>query len=434
MKRIRIEEIKTETEVLIEGYIETIRDLKSMMFIVMRDVSGLAQVTIEKEGHQSMVETLKGVGVGSVISVLGIAKEAPNVRHGGFEIIPTELKVLSVAEVSPIDKQSSQSLKMDYRWIDLRDEKKYLIFKVQTTMEQAMQQWFTTHGFMGIHTPHITPFITEGEGSEVFKLDYFGQKAYLTQSSQLFKQCAMASGFERTFEIGPCFRANKSFTSRHDTEFIQIDAEISYVTSHHDVMDIEEEWVKYFCKAIEEKHGAEIKKLYGIDFVAPTVKFPRIPLREAFKMIKEEKGYEVPTEGKEDLDPMGEQLICEIAKEKFGSDFVFITDFPFESRAFYSMKKEGDEEISKSFDLLFKGLEVTSGAQREHRYEQLKEQLKEKGIRPESMDYYTQFFKYGCPPHGGFGFGPTRFLKMLFETPSVKEVTFLFRGPDRMAP
>lgn len=433
MKRSKIKELQIGREVLVEGYVETIRQLKYMEFIVLRDISGLAQISIEKEKCPEIMKKIKGLTTGSVISVIGIVEKAERVKPGGFEILPKKIEILSLAELSPIGKESSQSLRMDYRWIDLRDEKKYLIFKVQTTMERAMQDWFVEHGFIGIHTPHITPFITEGEGSEVFKLDYFGQKAYLTQSSQLFKQCAMASGFDRTFEIGPCFRANKSFTSRHDTEFIQVDAEISYVKSHHDVMDIEEAWVKHFCKAIEEKHGEEISQFYGIQFKAPDYDFPRIPLRKALELIEKEKGYKVPTEGKEDLDPMGEKLICEIVKEKYGSDFVFITDFPFESRAFYSMKQD-DGELSKSFDLLYKGLEITSGAQREHRYDVLKEQLEEKGIDPESMEYYSQFFKYGCPPHGGFGFGPTRFLKTLFDLPSVKDVTFLFRGPDRMAP
>ncbi len=430
---MRISEIKPG-EVEFQGWIENLRDKKSMQFVVIRDLSGKIQITVVKDEHPEIAEIFSHATLESTVRVKGTAVKNDYVKLGGIEIIPNKVELTSHADALPIGSDSSIDQRLDYRWIDLREEKKALTFRVETTMERAMQEWFVNNNFIGIHTPHITPYITEGEGSEVFKLDYFGQKAYLTQSSQLFKQCAMASGFERTFEIGPCFRANKSFTSRHDTEFIQVDAEISFINSHNDVMDIEEAWVKYFCKAIEEKHHDEILEHYGIDFKAPDYKFPRIPLREAFKLIKEEKGYEVPVVGKEDLDPMGEQLISEIVKERYGSDFVFITDFPFKSRAFYSMKQQENPELSKTFDLLYKGLEVTSGAQREHRYDILKSQLAEKGINPENMDFYTRFFKYGCPPHGGFGFGPTRFLKTLFNTPSVKEVTFLFRGPNRLDP
>jgi len=431
MERKLIKNIKAGEKVLVEGWIEHIRDQKTMQFVIMKDISGKVQITVEKQKLSQMAQEFKELIAGSVVSVEGYVQEAPFVKLGGVEILPEKMEVLSHAKVSPIDSDSAQDLRMDYRWIDLRDEKKTFVFKVQTTLEQALQKWFVDHGFMSLHTPHITAFSSEG-GSEVFEIkNYFGKKAYLTQSSQLFKQCAMASGFDRTFEIGPCFRANKSFTSRHDTEFIQMDAEISYIKSHHDVMTIEEELIKYFCEEIEKIHGEDIKKYYGIEFSAPKVPFPRIALRDAYKMLAEEKGYEVPEVGKEDL---GERLICELVKEKYGSDFVFITDFPFAARAFYTMKREDEPELSKSFDLLYKGLEITSGAQREHRAQILKEQIAEKGIEPKDMEFYTQFFEYGCPPHGGFGLGLTRFLTKLFEVPSVKDVTFLFRGPDRIAP
>ena len=433
MKRTYIKEL-TEGKCLVKGYIETIRDQKYMQFIVLRDITGSVQITIIKKEQPEIAEVVSGLTVHSFVTIEGECKIVPQVKLGGKEILPTKLTILSVAKTLPITPESSQDLKMDYRWIDLRDEKKVFFFQTQASIELAMRQWAIAHGFIEIHTPHITAFSSEG-GSEVFEIkNYFGQKAYLTQSSQLFKQCAIASGFERTFEIGPCFRANPSFTSRHDTEFIQVDMEVAFIESHHDVMDIEEEWVKYFTKAIEEKHGEKMKELFGIEFKAPTVKFPRISLLEAYELLKKEKGYEVPREAKGDLDPEAERLLCEISKEKWGSDFMFVTDFPAKARAFYSMKHEDDSTLSKSFDLLYKGLEVTSGAQREHRTEILKGQISAKGTDPKAMEFYTQFFEYGCPPHGGFGFGITRFLMKLFETSSVKDVTFLFRGPNRLAP
>lgn len=433
MKRIYIKDLK-QGKCLVKGYVETIRDQKTMQFLVLRDVSGAVQITVFKLEQPTLAEIVSKLTPHSFIDVEGECKIAPQVKIGGKEILPTKIVVQSIAQILPITAESGQDLRMDYRWIDLRDEKKQFVFKVQTSIELAMREWALKHGFTEIHTPHITAFTSEG-GSEVFEIkNYFGQKAYLTQSSQLFKQCAIASGFDRTFEIGPCFRANPSFTSRHDTEFIQVDVEIAHVESHHDVMDVEEQWVKYFTKTIEKHYGSKLKELFGIDFKAPTMKFPRITLLEAYKLLEAERGYKVPREVKGDLDPEGEKLICEIMKEKTGCDFVFVTDYLAKARAFYTMRHEEQPEVSKGFDLLYKGLEVTSGAQREHRSERLKKQIAEKGIDPKKMEFYTQFFEYGCPPHGGFGFGITRFLMKLFEQGSVKDVTFLFRGPSRLAP
>lgn len=435
MKQTKIcDLLPSETEVTVQAWVETIRDQKAMQFVVLRDSTGKVQLTIEKLSHPQIATQIEQLFIGSVISVTAKVVLAPTVKLGKIELIPSALTVLSAAKASPLTPDSGLELRQDYRWIELRDPKKAFFFKLQTVTEMAMREWAFMHSFKEIHTPHITAFSSEG-GSEVFEIkNYFGQKAYLTQSSQLYKQCAMASGLERTFEIGPCFRANPSFTSRHDTEFIQVDMELSFVTSHHDVMDTEEEWVKYFTKKIETELGEEIKQLFGLEFKAQSVTIPRVTLIEAYELIEKEKGYKVPKASKGDLDPEGEKLICEIAKQKFGSDFVFVTDFPAAARAFYTMKREDNPLLTKSFDLLYKGVEVTSGAQREHRPEQLKAQIAEKGIDPANMQFYTQFFEYGCPPHGGYGFGITRFMMRALEVASVKEVTFLYRGPSRLAP
>ncbi len=264
--------------------------------------------------------------------------------------------------------------------------------------------------------------------------NYFGQKAYLTQSPQLYKQMSMMAGFDRTFEIGEYFRANPSFTSRHDTEFTGIDVEVSFIESHHDVMDIEEALLAHIINGVKSEFNDEYNKYFGRDIVSLDYKIPRISLHDAYRILKEEKHYEVPRALKGDLDPDGEKLICEYVKEKYGSDFVFIIDFPAKARAFYSMKKDDDKELTKTYDLLFKGIEITSGAQREHRYDELKKNIAENGIKPETMSDYLEFFKYGAPTHGGFGLGITRTLVKLFDLPSVKDVTFLFRGPNRLKP
>lgn len=432
MKRTYIKDL-TEGQCKIKGMVETIRD-KKIMFIVIRDVTGAVQVTIEKDKCPEVYAEAKKLTPHSFVSVEGECVFSTYVRNGGKEIYPTALEIMSIADVLPIQADSGQDLRMDYRWIDLRDEKKLFMFKIQTAFEKYAVEFFNKNNFIEIHTPKITALSSEG-GSEVFELkDYFGQKACLTQSPQLYKQMSMMAGFDKTFEIGEYFRANPSFTSRHDTEFTGIDVEISCIESHHEVMDVEEALLSYIIKGIKNEFNDEYKKYFGKDVLDMDVKIPRIPLYEVYRILKEEKNYEVPRALKGDLDPDGEKLICQYVKEKYNSDFVFIVDFPAKARAFYSMKHEDNPELTKTYDLLFRGIEITSGAQREHRYEQLKQNITEQGIDPESMHEYLEFFRYGAPTHGGFGLGLTRTLVRLFELPSVKDVTFLFRGPNRLKP
>lgn len=432
MKRTYIKDL-TEGQCKIKGMVETIRD-KKIIFIVIRDVTGAVQVTIEKDKCPEVYAEAKKLTPHSFVSVEGECVFSTYVRNGGKEIYPTALEIMSIADVLPIQADSGQDLRMDYRWIDLRDEKKLFMFKIQTAFEKYAVEFFNKNNFIEIHTPKITALSSEG-GSEVFELkDYFGQKACLTQSPQLYKQMSMMAGFDKTFEIGEYFRANPSFTSRHDTEFTGIDVEISYIESHHEVMDVEEALLSYIIKGIKNEFNDEYKKYFGKDVLDMDVKIPRIPLYEVYRILKEEKNYEVPRALKGDLDPDGEKLICQYVKEKYNSDFVFIVDFPAKARAFYSMKHEDNPELTKTYDLLFRGIEITSGAQREHRYEQLKQNIAEQGIDPESMHEYLEFFRYGAPTHGGFGLGLTRTLVRLFELPSVKDVTFLFRGPNRLKP
>lgn len=432
MKRTYIKDL-TEGEVTIKGMVETIRD-KKIMFLVIRDITGFVQVTIVKDECPEVYEIAKQLTPHSFVSVTGKCVFSEYVRNGGKEIYPTKMEIMSISDVLPIDANSGQDLRMDYRWIDLRDEKKQFLFKIETAFERLAIEYFNQNGFIEIHTPKITALSSEG-GSEVFHLkDYFGQEACLTQSPQLYKQMSMMAGFDKTFEIGEYFRANPSFTSRHDTEFTGIDVEVSFIESHHEVMDIEEELLKYIIHGIKQQYNEQYKHYFGKDIIEINVKIPRISLYEVYRILNEEKNYIVPRELKGDLDPDGEKLICEYVKEKYGSEFVFITDFPAKARAFYSMKHEDNPELTKTYDLLYRGIEITSGAQREHRYEQLKANIAEQGIDPESMHEYLEFFRYGAPTHGGFGLGLTRTLVKLFELPSVKDVTFLFRGPNRLKP
>ena len=433
MTRTYIKDLKSGHKVEIAGFIDTVRNQKSIMFIVLKDITGRVQVTVYKPELPEIAAKLEPLQVGAVISITGEVKHAPNVKLGGIEVVPADVTVLSTALPSPINEKTGPDMAMDYRWIDLRDDKKRAVFQVMSIGELAFRNWFLSNGFIECHTPKITAFSSEG-GSEVFELKYYDKKAYLTQSPQLFKQMAMAAGFERFFEIGAQYRAEKSYTSRHASESFALDFEMSYIRDHHDVMDLEETMIKAVLAEIEQKAGHILRDTLGIDFHAQTAKFPRITLEESYDLLKKERNYDVPRASKGDLDPEGERLLCEISKEKYGSDFIFITDFPAATRAFYSMRHDDNPKLCRSFDLLYKGLEINSGAQREHNPEKLKENMVAKGINPKDMAFYIQFFEYGCPPHGGIGLGLGRFFARLMDLPALRDATFLFRGPDRLAP
>jgi aspartyl-tRNA synthetase len=267
--------------------------------------------------------------------------------------------------------------------------------------------------------------------AELFKLEYFETHAYLAQSPQFYKQMAMMAGFGRIFEIGPVFRADPSFTSRHATEFVSVDIEVSWIDSHEDVMAIQEQLLVRAISAVKEKHGEEIQRLFDVDVVVPSGPFPRIPLAEAVEIVKG-RGHEVARGG--DMDPEGERQIAAYAAEELGHEFVFLTDYAANIRPFYHMRHDDNPALTKSYDLIWNGTEITTGAQREHRIEVLEAQAREKGLDPEGLGFYLDFFRYGVPPHGGFGMGLSRMLMLLLHQPNLREVSFLFRGPNRLTP
>lgn len=435
MKRTLAKEIKTRLgqQVTIQGWVQTLRDQGSIKFLIVRDISGLIQVVISKENIEVFL-ACKELTLESVIEIEGLVKEEKQAPEG-IEIKAQSIKILSLAEaglpiqvIEKTNNETDQQIRLDWRWMDLRKPEKALIFKVWTAMEQAFREYFISNDFVEIHSPKIVVTSTES-GSELFEIKYFDQKAFLAQSPQLYKQMAMAAGFEKVFEVGPVFRANPSFTSRHDTEFTMYDIEMSFIKSHHDLMEEEEKMIVAMFTAIKEKYGEEIEKLYGQEIIIPTIPFPKLTLREVKKILAELK---IPNERGEDLSPEEERAISQYVKEKEGHEFVFIHEWPAKERAFYSMRLETDPTLSKTFDLLFKGLEITSGAQREHRYEILKKQIEEKGFKIGPFESYLNFFKYGCPPHGGFAPGPTRILMKIFDVGNVREVTYLYRGVNRL--
>lgn len=429
MDRTLIKNVASGTCVKLQGFVEACRNKKSIAFIVLRDITGVIQITVDKNSTPQLSEVLDRITHDSVITVIGDVVENSYVKLNGIEIIAKELEIESVAEPLPIDENSFPELKMDYRWIELRSEKNQLIFKVQTLIADSMRQFLLQNNFLEIHTPKLIGAASES-GAEVFALDYFGAKAYLAQSPQFYKQMAMASGFERIFEVGPVFRAEKSNTSKHTTEFTGFDLEMSYINSFEDVMRIEQDMLTYMLSVVKEKYGDDIKRVYDVDVIVPTKPFPVMKLKDVYTELANRYDYHIDPSEQGDLSTDAERLCLKLAKDMHDSEFLFITEYSAEKRAFYHMRDENG--VPLGYDLIWKGVEITTGAQREHRYDILAKQAKEKGLG-EDIKHYMEFFRYGCPPHGGFGIGLDRITMMLFNL-SIKDVMFLFRGPSRLTP
>ncbi len=424
--------------VILGGWVEKLRDQKRIQFIILRDESGDVQVTyprpvvdeqpVEDDALAASVSTLTA---GSFVWIKGRLKHDERVKLGGLEVQLDELEIVTLADPeTPIADDTSIDKRMDWRFLDLRRSEMNLVFRIQTTIENAWRQYWVENGFVEIHSPKLMASPSESN-AELFKLEYFETHAYLAQSPQFFKQMAMTAGLGRVFEIGPVFRADPSFTSRHATEFVSVDIEVSWIDSHEDIMAIQEQLLQRAIQAVKDAHGDEILARFGVDVQVPTIPFPRIALADAVEIIKA-RGHEIVRGG--DLDPEGERQIAAHFAETVGHEFVFVTDYPATVRPFYHMRHDDDQSLTNSYDLIWRGTEITTGAQREHRIDKLVEQVKQKGLEPEGLQTYLDFFKYGAPAHGGFGMGLLRVLMLLLHQPNIREVGFLFRGPNRLEP
>lgn len=438
MQRLHVNKIKEHIgrQIKIAGFVQTIRDQGSIKFLLIRDITGLIQIVVTKHKPDAL-SAAKTLTHESVVEIVGLAKEEKQ-APGGFEIEAEKITILSLADPElpiPIiakgqQGETEQSIRLDWRWIDLRKPQGALTFKVWTALEAAFREYWTKNEYIEIHSPKLISTASES-GAEVFEVKYFDRKAYLAQSPQFYKQMAMAAGFEKVFEVGPVFRAEPSFTSRHATEFTGYDAEISYIESHEDVMQEEEKAIQFAIQKIKDGFGNEIKEIFNKEVIVPSLPFPRLSMNEAKKTLS---ALGVPGEKDGDLSSEEERKIGEYAREKLDHEFVFVTEYPTGVRPFYHMRDEKDTMLTKSFDLLWNGLEITTGAQREHRYDVLIKQAKEKGMRIETLQFYLNFFKYGCPPHGGFGLGPNRMIMNLLGIDNVRDAMFIYRGVRRLEP
>jgi len=413
----------------IKGFVQEVRILANNCFVIVRNREGLSQLTIKKDNP--LFEIAQNLKRESVVYVEG---EAPEKQIAKIpEIIPKSIEVISQPiETIPIDTtgktQTSLTKRLDNRVIDLRTRKNFLIFAVQDAIVEGAREFLRKEGFIEVFTPCLIGGISEG-GSEVFEVDYFGKPAFLRQDPQLHRELLMVAGFERIFEIGPSWRAEKSHTTRHLCEHRSMAVEMSFIKDEYEIIKLEEELVKAIIEKVKNKLGKVIEKELNIKIEVPSNNFPIVEFPEVYEILKQKNLK--PTA---DLKEKEEKALWEYVKEKFGSDFFFVNKFPFSEKPFYVMKDEKNPEYARSVDLVAKGLELSSGGQREHRYEKIIQQIKEKNLDQEALEWFTKSFKYGAPPHGGFCIGLERLTMTILNLQNVREAVLFPRDPERFLP
>jgi nondiscriminating aspartyl-tRNA synthetase len=423
--------------VKIAGWVNTRRDHGKLIFIDLRDRTGVVQMVVIPDRAEAY-EAAKVARSEFVIEVEGLIKQRPGAQIKGdsaigkVEIEVNKLDIISKVEGELLFDASKKDLGLtlptllDNRNLSLRNKKINDIFKLYAKIIESYTSAMRRNGFLEIKTPKIVNAATEG-GANFFKIKYFKRDAYLAQSPQFYKQAGVGA-FERVFEVGPVFRAEPHYTTRHVNEYISLDAEMGFIESFSDVMDQLEVTVKDMVKDILGS-CAEIVEEYSGEIAVPD-RIPRIKLTEALETMKKEYGKE--TEGI-DIDPEGERLICDWAKKKYGSDFIFLTHYPSSARPFYTMPSR-DPQYTEGFDLIFKGVEIATGSQRIHNYNMLVANIKKHGLDPDDFKHYLEIFKLGMPPHGGWALGSERIAQKILGLESIKEAIIFPRDVKRLTP
>ena len=428
MNRTYISDIIPGATCRISGFVENLRNKRTMAFLVIRDISGKLQVTLEKEKNPELAALVDQLTIHSVVSVEGPVVANEYVKMGGMEMLPEKLEIESIADALPIKDDSEIDSRMDYRWIDLRREGNQLMLKMQTVLTGAMREFLLDRHFVEIHTPKLIAAASES-GSEVFEVKYFDTKAYLAQSPQFYKQM-MVGVFDRVFETAPVFRAEKHNTKRHLNEYTSLDFEMGYIDGFEDIMAMETGFLQYTMELLKKEYARELQIL-NIE-VPKTDNIPAVRFDEIKRLVSEK--YDRKIKNPFDLEPEEETLISRYAKEEWDADFVFVTHYPSKKRPFYAMDDPQDTTFTLSFDLLFRGLEITTGGQRIHDYRMLTEKIAARGMTEEGMEDYLSAFKYGMPPHGGLGIGLERLTMQLIGEDNVRETTLFPRDLSRLEP
>lgn len=428
-KNVTQEDFGTKRE--FSGWVQDTRILGGISFLILRDRYGTLQIVAPKKRVSPEVyDIITSIPRESVIRVVGEVKESKQAQKG-WEVLPSKIEVLSKASsplpMGVVDKVNVElDTRFNHRYMDLRRPEIRAIFEIKSMMLEAIDEYMHEKGFVEVFTPKIVASGAEG-GATLFPIRYFDRQAYLAQSPQLYKQMLMSTGFDRVFEIAPAFRAEPSDTVRHVSEFISFDGEVAFIKSQRDVLDIIEGCMQHVIRFIIENGSDQLSSL-NREVKLPREPYPVLTYTDALDILSS-NGKEIP-EG-EDIDTEGEKILGEIMKEK-GYEMYWIIEYPEETKPFYIMEKE--EGLSHSFDLEYKGQEISSGGQREHRYEHLIKRMEKKGLKPENFEFYLNAFRYGMPPHGGWGIGIERVLQMMLDLPNIREAILFPRDRNRLVP
>lgn len=429
MERTLVKQLKNNlgNTVKLQGWVHRVRKMGKLAFLILRDRTGVVQCVVNTKAID-----IKGLKIESVIELTGQVQA----KEGGeneVEIWVQSLKPISMVqedlpiEINKEEMEANLDTILSNRVLSLRNLKINSIFKVQAALAQGFQKFLSEEDFTQVYTPKIVAEGTEG-GTELFEIKYFERKAYLAQSPQFYKQMMVGAGYERVFEIGHVYRAEEHNTIRHLNEYVSLDLEMGFINDERDIMDLEERLLKYMLSFVKEKCSEELR-LLEVEVPKIGENIPSMRLSEAVEILKERYGRE---DLSTDLDPEGEKQICQYAKEYLGSEFLFLTHYPRSKRPMYAMPAE--ETLTHSFDLLFRGLEITTGGQRIHSYEQLKDSIASQGLNVENFKDYLEVFKFGIPPHGGLAIGLERLTGQLLGYKNIREVTLFPRDRDRIRP
>ncbi len=421
--------------IIVMGWVRAIRGSGKLKFIQLADRDGNIQIIAKADSvDPELMKIIEELNREYVIGVKGTVKrneQAP----GGIEIIPQNIKILNTSEaelpMEVITKKTPAELptRLNTRFMDLRRPEISAIFKIRDHVTTAVRLFLEDHDFIEVNTPKLVAQATES-GADVFKVTYFNTEAYLAQSPQFYKQTMMAAAFDRVYEISPVFRAEKHHTIRHVTEYTSLDFEMSFIKNYEDVAEMTEKLMVFIWSYVKQNAKEELAILEK-EIDVPKTPFPRISMRETYQLLKE---ADVPYTQGDDLDTNGEKELGRLIREKYNHSFVFLTEFPWSVRPFYTMKKEDEPEWTASFDMLCSGLEIVTGGEREHRYEILVKQAEEKEINHKTLSFYMNMFKYGVPPHGGAGIGVDRIVMQMLDLGNIREAVLFPREPERLIP
>ncbi len=430
MKRVLAKDAKkfNGKQINVSGWVQNLRDVGSLVFVVLRDRSGLVQLICKGEA----AEQARKLNLESSITATGVVKVDEKVKMGGVELqVDKLLLVAGSLPKLPVDvagkTETNFEHRFDHRVIDLRREEPQAIFAVQSTLCNAFREFMNKEGFLEVHTPKIIATGTEG-GTSLFPVKYFEKNAFLAQSPQFYKQMLVGSGFERVFEISPVFRAEEHNTPWHLNEYVSLDFEMGFIKDELEVIKQTEKTLKFMLKKVTEKNQAQLTKFNT------GIKIPKkIPVVKYWELPKIFESLGKQFEPKQDLTREHEAALCKYAEEKFNSHFVFVNNYPAELRPAYT-QEHSRKGYSRGFDLLFDGVEIVSGGQRVHDVNLLEKQFVERGFNAKDFEFYFEVFRYGMPPHGGQAFGLERLTARLLKLNNVRETTFFPRDRNRVTP